>query len=106
MTLPACAHIILNARITLSFSLYLSFPPTVQMVSGLANMPPGGIERLTPSIKVRPSARCTAAGNVAMPTSHVCTFEFKLPRYTSREELARMLRIAIEFGHSGEFVFS
>jgi len=78
----------------------------LKMVSGLANMPPGGLERLTPSIKVRPSRRLTATGAVAMPTSHVCTFEFKLPQYKSRDELARLLRTAIEFGHCGEFVFS
>ena len=78
----------------------------LKMVSGLANMPPGGLERLTPSIKVRPSRRLTATGAVAMPTSHVCTFEFKLPQYNSRDELARLLRTAIEFGHCGEFVFS
>ena len=78
----------------------------LQFVTGSPALPPGGLRNLHPQITVDRASSSShgGSGGMNLPTARTCSSSLRLPPYESREELERMLLIAIE--HNTTFQLS
>jgi E3 ubiquitin-protein ligase TRIP12 len=86
-------------------SILLEFSPTQQraflrFVTGSSTLPVGGLRALQPTLTV---VRKSSTG--ALPSSSTCFHTFKLPEYSSKEEMREKVLTAIHEGADG-FHFS
>ena len=80
----------------------------LQFVTGSPALPPGGLRNLRPRITVDRASSSSAAASTGaafnLPTARTCSSSLRLPPYETKEELERMLLIAIE--HNTTFQLS